>query len=46
MLMAVAHSYYRFLAVDIGDSGRHNDGGIFSHSLFGKGGIFLKLEVV
>ena len=37
VLLAVADSQYRFLAVDIGQSGRQSDGGIFSSSAFGKG---------
>ena len=36
VLMAVADAQYCFLYVDIGDTGRHSDGSIFSNSSFGR----------
>lgn len=33
ILLAVCDAHYRFLAVDIGDAGRHNDSGVFSNSV-------------
>ena len=32
--MVVCNAHYRFLLVDVGDTGRH--GGVFSHSTFGQ----------
>ena len=28
--------FYRFILLDIGEAGRHSDGGVLSHSVFGK----------
>ena len=33
--MAVSDARYRFLSVDVEESGRHNDGGVFGASEFG-----------
>ena len=41
--MGVRDSNYRFVLVDVGDSGRHSDGGVFANSRIGK--LFDKNEM-
>lgn len=36
VLLAVVDANYKFLVIDVGAQGKNSDGGIFSHSVFGK----------
>ena len=45
ILLAVCDAKYRFILVDIGDSGRHSDSGVLSHSRFGKALFEHKLSI-
>ena len=36
MIVQSCHAHSRFILVDIGDAGRHSDGGVLSNSEYGK----------